>query len=117
MASEKLYILSDSGVPEGPYTPAQLRAKGVTADTQIWDEATSKWLPAKEIPGFFSTFMNEAPEEEPAEQPASQSPIPKSQFQNPNSRPQHATRFMLQLMLQVIIAVIVTIITTLIIIN
>ena len=54
------FYLADGSNRRGPFSPEQLPAQGLTAETLVWREGMADWLPASQIPEL-RMFLPAAP--------------------------------------------------------
>jgi hypothetical protein len=71
----KKYFLAISGNTQGPYTPTELKALGLTLDSFVWCEGFTDWKKASEIPELAELFVEPKVEEKASKKPGN---FPKS---------------------------------------
>lgn len=73
----KKYYLAISGNTQGPYTPAELKALGLTLDSFVWCEGFTDWKKASEIPELAELYVAPQVVENASKKPGN---FPKSVF-------------------------------------
>ena len=72
------YYIGENGSPVGPFTIDELRARGVTLDTLVWQEGMLDWKRARNVPELASALSQgqSSPSDNAAYMPPAQRPQP-----------------------------------------
>ena len=72
------YYVAENGAPVGPFEINELIARGLTPQTQVWNESMPAWLPAGQVPELAAALNVPVPQ---ASQPMPQPGAPAAQPQ------------------------------------
>ncbi|MBR1881628.1 MAG: CD225/dispanin family protein [Muribaculaceae bacterium] len=67
------YYIAENGTPQGPFEINELLARGLNAESQVWNESMAGWVKASQVPELAAAInVSVAPPTMPAQQPYAQ---------------------------------------------
>lgn len=61
------YYVAENGAPVGPFEINELIARGLTPQTQVWNESMAAWLPAGQVPELAAVLQQPIPVQQPTQ--------------------------------------------------
>lgn len=59
------YYIANNGHHEGPFEISELRSRGITAETLVWNESMPQWVPAGSVAELAELFVAPQPQVNP----------------------------------------------------